>query len=566
MAEQKEEAEVLDAEESRFLFRDEIVEKIRALPDPLRGYCSWIFVGACDIVKALLVGRDPIGTIKELACYRAFEAEQTSIARTAVPALRQKALAFERKYGQLDVRNEFADDLVEKIGQGGEPALGVLLGNIEEIIMVLLDEREKNGSWNEEVDYNNLLQTCLKETDLAEEKKARCVRVLTSLSTVLDKLELEYDEVPEPERSLVSVPDVDIEQLVGKLPAKQRSLYAFMHNRLIGLILAKTGDRLSVAEELLQDEIADDEELQTMLEQIAWSANLVPRIAPSAERFAPKGRKPADELIEPLLETVEDEMETYLPLADGIRTLYSAAAALEETSLPALSVSLEAEDSCKEDVMAAELAEEFLLQGGFEKDSDEEFPVLCDDGDAIWRALRANLSTVEAHRIGQALNYTLYPLTALGADEKIYKRFLKVGHCPDDEAFRCTQECLVPLMAAMCSYNEIEGKAPEAVLKILYPTTREGAEQASKDFDSLVERLPSVLKTLPDDFSKDVIMSFSAAAHLGQDLLQLPEKMRRKLYECNEGEKGFFDFLDTQMQTLVILGATASQLVEVPDD
>lgn len=559
MAVHDEEVEVLDAEEPRFLSRAEIVETIRDLPDPARGYCSWIFVGACGIVKELLEGRDLVRTITEINDRPADEAEQTAIALTAVSAFRQKALAFERKYGHLDVDDEFGEDLGDEIGECGEPAIGVLLSDIDETIMMLLDEKDEDDS-----DYDELLQARLNETDLAEDKKARFCRVFASLAAVRDTLDI---DILEPERPLVSVPDGDIEHLLGKLPAKQRALYAFMHNRLIGIIHAKTGDRLSVTEELLQEEITDDEELQTMLEQIVWSANLAPRISPSAERFAPKGKKPAEELIEPLLETVEDDIETYMPLADGIRTLYSAAAAIEEVAFPALSVNLDGDDARKADAMAAELAEEFLMQGGFDTDADDEYPsVMCDDGDAIWRSLRANLSTAEAHRIGQALCHALYPLTKLGGDEKIYKRFLEVGHCPDDEAFGCTQECLVPLMTAMCAYNEIEGKVPDAVLKVLYPTTEAAAEQASKDFDALLERMPSVLEALPEEFRCDVIMSFSAAAHLGQDLLELPDEMRRQLYECKAGDPGVLAFVDAQMQTLVILGACASQLVEVPED
>lgn len=558
MAEHEEEVEVLDAEESRILTRDEIVGMIRNLPDPARGYCSWIFAGACDIVKELLAGRDLVRTITEINGAPADEAVQTATALTALSAFRQKALAFERKYGHLDVVNEFGDDLGDEIGPCGEPAIAVLLGDIDETIIMLLDEKGEDG------DYDELLRARLNESDLPEEKKARFIRVFASLAAARDTLDI---DIPETERPLVSVPDGDIEHLIGKLPAKQRALYAFMHNRLIGIIQAKTGDRLSVAEELLQEEISDEEELKTMLEQIAWSANLAPRISPSAERFAPKGNKPADELIEPILETVENDIETYMPLADGIRTLYSAAAALEAVAFPALSVSFGGEDSRKADAMAAELAEEFLMQGGFDADSDDEYPgLLCDDGDAIWHALRAKLSAAEAHRVGQALSHALYPLTKIGDDEKIYQRFLKVGHCPDDEAFGCTEECLVPLMAALCAYNEIEGKVPEAVLKVLYPTTQAAAEQASKDFDALVERLPSVLESLPEEFRSDVIMSFSAAAHLGQDFLLLPDDMRRQLYECKEGDSGFLDFLDAQMRTLVILGASASELVEVPED
>ena len=556
MAEQKEEAEVLDAEESRFLSRDEIVGKIRALPDPLRGYCSWIFVGACGIVKELLEGRDLVRTISEINEGPADEAEQTAAALTAVSAVRQKALAFECKYGHLDVDDEFADVLGDAIGCCGEMTIGVLLGDLDETIMMLLDERDEDAG-----DYDELLQARLNETDLAEDKKARFCRIFKSLAAVRDILEL--DDVPETERPLVSVPDGDIEHLIGKLPAKQRALYAFMHNRLIGLILAKTGDRLSVAEELLQDAIADDEELQTILEQIAWSANLAPRIKPSAERFAPKGKKPAEELIEPLLETVEDDIETYLPLADGIRTLYSAAAALEETSLPALSVSLSAEESPKEDVLAAELAEEFLLQGEFDTDFEEDFlSALCDDGEAIWHAFREKLSTEDAHRLGQALSHTLYPLTKLGDDENIYRRYQKVGQCSDDDSFRQAQECLVPLMSATSAYADIEGPVPESVMRILYPETEAGVKKAHQAIEDLIKRFSSVLKSLPDEFREDVIMSFAAAGVLGQGLLLLPDEMRCEIYECKPNDPTMLGFQDAQVSILVMLAIEAHKLLD----
>lgn len=554
MADNDTEVEVLDAVESEVLSRDEIVEKIRALPDPIRGYCSWIFAGACDLLKELLAGRDAAEKLSEIAEFSSSDAEQLTNALSAVPSLRQKGLAFERNQGHLDVDEEFADDLTEAI-EGS--VIITLLADIQDAIMVLLDEKDPEG------DYFDVLQSSLVEMNLPEEKKARFSRVFSSLGAVLNDLfiaDMEDEVLP-----LASVPDSELERLIGKLPAKQRALYAFMHNRLIGIILAKTDDRLSVAEELLQEEVEDEGARQTMLEQISWSASLASRIQPSAERFAPKGNKTAEELIEPFVNTVEGDLETYQPLADGILTLYCTATALEHTLFPGLSEFLADGNASKADVQAAELAEAFLVQSQIDRDAGDEPPVLCNNGEAIWRTLRANLSAVEAHRIGEALKFALYPLTKLGDDAKIYKRFLEVGNWPDDETFNCAQECLVPLMTALCAYHETEGTVQDAVLRLLYPTTEAEAERACMDFDKLVKRLPAVLKGLPDDFREDVIMSFSASAHLGQAFLQLPKKMRLQLYEGNANEPGILDFLDVQMQTLVTLGL-AAQLLQVPEN
>ena len=46
MSDNAAEVEVLDDEASAFLTKDEIIGLIRALPDPLCGYSSWIFVGS----------------------------------------------------------------------------------------------------------------------------------------------------------------------------------------------------------------------------------------------------------------------------------------------------------------------------------------------------------------------------------------------------------------------------------------------------------------------------------------------------------------------------------------
>ena len=76
MADNDTEVEVLDAVESEVLSRDEIVEKIRALPDPIRGYCSWIFAGACDLMKELLAGRDAAEKLSKIAEFSSSDAEQ----------------------------------------------------------------------------------------------------------------------------------------------------------------------------------------------------------------------------------------------------------------------------------------------------------------------------------------------------------------------------------------------------------------------------------------------------------------------------------------------------------
>ena len=110
----------------------------------------------------------------------------------------------------------------------------------------------------------------MQETDLPDEKKARFLRVWESLSEIPNAPLLDDETVS----SLVSVSDEELERLIGRLPPKLRALYSFMHNRLMGRILARTGDRLSVAEELLQEEMDDENDRQAVLEQIVWSARL----------------------------------------------------------------------------------------------------------------------------------------------------------------------------------------------------------------------------------------------------------------------------------------------------
>ena len=93
MSDNAAEVEVLDDEASAFLTKDEIIGLIRALPDPLCGYSSWIFVGLCDIAEALLAGRDVVKTVSELEGSLSDEARQTAIAFTAVSAfVRRRSL------------------------------------------------------------------------------------------------------------------------------------------------------------------------------------------------------------------------------------------------------------------------------------------------------------------------------------------------------------------------------------------------------------------------------------------------------------------------------------------
>ncbi|MBP3437905.1 MAG: hypothetical protein J6K46_00955 [Sutterella sp.] len=167
-----------------------------------------------------------------------------------------------------------------------------------------------------------------------------------------------------------------------------------------------------------------------------------------------------------------------MPLADGLLTLYSAAAALEGVELPALSMRIGDDALAKEEKTAAELAEIFLMLGGFGSGfADEDHPGCPGfDGEAIWRALRTNLSTAEAHRIGQALCSVLFPLSRLGDDERIYRCFKKVDQCPNDDLFDRTQEWLVPLMAASGAYVDIEGPIPESISTLFHPKTAAQAE------------------------------------------------------------------------------------------
>ena len=557
MSDNAAEVEVLDDEASAFLTKDEIIGLIRALPDPLCGYSSWIFVGLCDIAEALLAGRDVVKTVSELEGSLSDEARQTAIAFTAVSALRQKALAFERKYGQVDIAEEFdgACDFRFKT----HPDIKALLDDIDETIMVLIDERDDEG------EHEDLLRMRLRETSLPYEKRSMLSRVYDSLTDI--QTDVHFDDVEEIVRPLESVSDEELERLIGKLPAKQRALYAFMHNRLLGRILAKTGDRLSVAEELLQEEMEDEDDRQAVLEQIVWSARLSPRIQPSAERFAPKGNTPSDRLIRPLLEKMEDDIDVFMPLADGLRTLYTTAAALEGTELPALSRHIGDEDSGKEDKTAAELAEMFLMLGGFNSDFlDADYPGrMVSDGEAIWRALRTNLSTAEAHRIGQALCGVLFPLTKLGDDDRIYQCFNAVGQCPDDELFCRTQEWLVPLMAASGAYVDIEGPIPDSISALFHPKTAAEAEKAARTVENLIERFPSVLKALPDEIQEDVVVAFFSAGILGQGLLRLPEEMRRELYECEAGDDDFLAVEDELTSILVMLGVQADKLLAEQD-
>ena len=398
--------------------------------------------------------------------------------------------------------------------------------------------------------------SAVSKLDLSEDDREKFVSVFEALQNVVGHCQA--NDIPE--EKYCAVPDDILESLIKKLPTKQRALCAYIHNGLLSVIRSHVGDRIEMAQELLEKNLKDSEAVDAFTEQICYSSGLSARITASAERFAPKGEREPSELAQPLVETFANHSLEYAPLIQGLKTLYQAACAIQGNTESVLSDSLVQDKKLKTEAVAAELAEACL--GKFDPELEAQFDEFIDDAKDDWKYLRKLLSLTEIHIVGQALGCGLYPLSQLNKEQPLFRKFLEVSDCETVEMFENAVHALMTLMGLAAAYSEKDSPVPDFLQTFFYPQSEVEIRNYKETIETLGNRFTSVIEDLPGDKKVSIALGFSAAGFLAQGVLELPDDMRNSLYECKKNDAELLTMMDVQMATLFRLGVAASEYLK----
>ena len=503
----------------RELFEEErILARVDSLPDPFKGYCSWLFLGSIEIVSALLDGRDLVAYVGELDMEDADSARQIEICIAIAGRLRRAAAAFSREYKSADILEAFSSDFADEIAE--DNPLAEIFQDFWNVIMTLIVG--KSGAYREE-----LLKDTFSKTDLPKVKQKSLLKVFENLCEVLSRL----DEAEMPPLPAEAVPNDVITACCEKLSANLRSLYGYVHNALCAYIQDRTDDRLSVLDEILQNANVEDDLIELMLLQVGYSRSVEQVFQPGVDQVAGLRLEEVSFRIRPLVEKLADA-DDLTPLVEVLQILYECACSLYGVEYPMLSAALAAKEGESPTAIAALTAESiFALRTNV---SDQEEEMCCDKTAAeCWTLIREQLSTLDAHYLRLLLTLPTGLVFRLDEEPEVLQEFLKVVSWPSADHFRRYMEMMSPLAELSTAAVEDLGElvdAPRSLAERLFPQTETASLVTGKDLSRFVAQVPKAFSVLPAEFLERLRFAFLYADIVFRGILKLPVSSVNRLY------------------------------------
>ena len=331
-----------------------LMKAYKGLPDEVRPYCAYLLCAANDILKVLSMENEPVSLLRQFDPELAKEAGLIRRVKSVAGRLANDAGRFRRYRMSWDDMKRVAVSLLDGpllMSESGKP-----LDSLPDVIIKLSDFIDA--------------MTLAMDQKLNVRSAERLLRLLNLIPAVTDnrsqlmsrwrdledfcELEAKLRTEALAGSGLVEIPDDPVESdvilaCVKDLTRDEQIFCSYLQNSLVGAIMMKTGDRITLLEEKLQELEVDDDIIDLILEQVSACASADGHMPPldklgkpiragfNVSELAGKALRSLydkfdDAVMNDFADEEEGENEGCLPLRDAFATLYTALVYLYETN------------------------------------------------------------------------------------------------------------------------------------------------------------------------------------------------------------------------------------------
>ena len=353
------------------------------LSDDVQPYCAYLLCAANDILKVLSAANEPVSLLRKFDPEIAKEAGLIRRVKSVAGRLSNDARRFRRYRMSWDDMQKAAGNLLD------DPILMSETGNtpvsLPDVIIKLSDLIEAMTLAMDQKLNVRSAERLLRLLDLIPAAADTRMHLMSLWRDLEDFCEFEAKLRSEAQagHEIVDIPDdpVDSDSILASVKALTRDeqiFCSYLQNSLVGAIMHKTGDRITLLEEKLQELEVDDDITDLILEQVSECAAADDHMPPldklgkpirdgfNVSELAGKALqsmhdKFEDAVMNDFVDDEEGDSEGCLPLRDAFATLYTALAYLYDTNDGDLDVKIMRDTELPESVRFAVKCTKFLL-------------------------------------------------------------------------------------------------------------------------------------------------------------------------------------------------------------
>lgn len=383
-----------------------LMKAYESLGDDVKPYCAYLLCGACDVISALAASAEPVALLRKFDPELAEDAGLIRRVKSVTGRLSSDARRFPRwRRSSEDIQNAVADllDALSSTSSAGKtveslPEVITKLSDIIEAMTLAMNDRlnvrsadrldELLGLSGATAERRTLLMTFWRDVEDFCEFRASLTR---------DALEdCDFVELPD-----TVVESSEILKCARGLSRDEQVFCSYIQNSLVGALMLKVGDRITLLEEKLQELEVDEDEADLILEQVSECAAADGQMPPLDKLGKPiRAGFSAAELAGKALQSLRqkfseaDDDGEPMPIRDAFATLYTALVYICETNDADLDVKSVRDPDLTDSVRFAIHCTKCLL-GVFEApiltvNTDEEF-----DAAGVLEHLKKTLSAGE---------------------------------------------------------------------------------------------------------------------------------------------------------------------------